>query len=48
MQEQKALFSGTKGYIASQELQNSVNVAVVLRRPLLIKGASPAVGFFDT
>lgn len=43
MQDQKALFSGTKDYIASQELQNSVNVAVALGRPLLIKG-EPGTG----
>ena len=43
MQEQKALFSGTEDYIASQELQNSVNVAVALGRPLLIKG-EPGTG----
>jgi MoxR-like ATPase len=43
LQEQKVLFSGTKDYIASQELQNSVNVAVALGRPLLIKG-EPGTG----
>jgi len=43
LQEQKALFSGTEDYIASQELQNSVNVAVALGRPLLIKG-EPGTG----
>jgi MoxR-like ATPase len=37
------LFSGTRDYIASEELQNSVNVAVALGRPLLIKG-EPGTG----
>jgi len=36
-------FRGTSDYIASQELQNSVNVAVALGRPLLIKG-EPGTG----
>jgi len=36
-------FQGTTDYIASQELQNSVNVAVALGRPLLIKG-EPGTG----
>lgn len=43
MQDHQALFSGTSDYIASQELQNSVNVAVALGRPLLIKG-EPGTG----
>ena len=43
MQEEKALFTGTGDYIASAELQNSVNVAVALGRPLLIKG-EPGTG----
>jgi MoxR-like ATPase len=43
LQEQKAFFSGTRDYIASDELQNSVNVAVALGRPLLIKG-EPGTG----
>ncbi|MEW5922307.1 MAG: MoxR family ATPase [Bacillota bacterium] len=43
MQEKQAFFSGTRDYIASQELQNSVNVAVALGRPLLIKG-EPGTG----
>ncbi len=43
MQDRKALFSGTSDYIASRELQNSVNVAVALGRPLLIKG-EPGTG----
>ena len=42
MQEQ-ASFCGTNEYIASEELQNSVNVAVALGRPLLIKG-EPGTG----
>lgn len=43
MKGQNQLFSGTGDYIASQELQNSVNVAVALGRPLLIKG-EPGTG----
>lgn len=43
MQDQKAHFTGTGDYIASEELQNSVNVAVALGRPLLIKG-EPGTG----
>lgn len=43
LQEEKALFTGTGDYIASAELQNSVNVAVALGRPLLIKG-EPGTG----
>ncbi len=43
MQEQTKLFLGTNDYIASEELQNSVNVAVALGRPLLIKG-EPGTG----
>ena len=43
MQDNQTLFSGTKDYIASEELQNSVNVAVALGRPLLIKG-EPGTG----
>lgn len=36
-------FQGTPSYIASQELQDAVNVAVALGRPLLIKG-EPGTG----
>lgn len=36
-------FDGTKGYIASPELKASVNVAVALGRPLLIRG-EPGTG----
>jgi len=43
LQEQNAFFGGTEDYIASEELQNSVNVAVSLGRPLLIKG-EPGTG----
>jgi len=43
LQDNQAQFSGTRDYIASQELQNSVNVAVALGRPLLIKG-EPGTG----
>ncbi len=43
MLNQQTLFSGTSDYIAAPELQNSVNVAAVLGRPLLIKG-EPGTG----
>ncbi len=43
MKGQIISFSGTGDYIASQELQNSVNVAVTLGRPILIKG-EPGTG----
>lgn len=36
-------FQGTENYIASQELQDAVNVAISLERPLLIKG-EPGTG----
>jgi len=36
-------FSGTDDYLASQDLQNSVNIAIALGRPLLIKG-EPGTG----
>ena len=36
-------FSGTEAYIASVELQEAVNVALALQRPLLIKG-EPGTG----
>ncbi|MCL6634183.1 MAG: MoxR family ATPase [Peptococcaceae bacterium] len=38
-----APFKGTENYIASGDLQNSVNVAIALGRPLLIKG-EPGTG----
>ena len=37
------LYQGTEDYIASEDLRNSVNVAVALGRPLLIKG-EPGTG----
>jgi len=43
LQEARASFLGTKEYIASEDLQNSVNVAIALGRPLLIKG-EPGTG----
>ncbi len=36
-------FKGTDSYIASEELQNAVNVAIALEKPLLIKG-EPGTG----
>ena len=32
-------FQSTKRYIASQQLMASVNVAIALQKPLLIKGS---------
>lgn len=39
----KAGFHGAEGYVASKELMDSVNVAVTLQKPLLIKG-EPGTG----
>ena len=36
-------FKGTDAYIASQDLQEAVNVALALGRPLLVKG-EPGTG----
>ena len=36
-------FSSTKDYVASEELLSSVNVAIALKKPLLIKG-EPGTG----
>ena len=36
-------FRGTESYIASNELQEAVNVALALERPLLLKG-EPGTG----
>ncbi len=43
MTTQRGEYKGTSGYIASADLQNIVNVAVALGRPLLIKG-EPGTG----
>jgi len=43
MQVKMREFKGTGDYIASEDLRNSVNVAVALGRPLLIKG-EPGTG----
>ncbi len=43
MQGAHATFTGTSDYIASEDLQNSVNVSIALGRPLLIKG-EPGTG----
>jgi len=43
MAEKQQNFTGTEGYIASEDLMNSVNIAKVLGRPLLIKG-EPGTG----
>ncbi|WP_088186342.1 MoxR family ATPase [Desulfosporosinus sp. FKA] len=37
------IFQGTEDYIVSKDLQNSVNISVALKRPLLIKG-EPGTG----
>ena len=36
-------FSGTRDYVASEELMMAVNIAVTLQKPLLIKG-EPGTG----
>ena len=36
-------FKGTKEYVASEELMASVNIAIALKKPLLIKG-EPGTG----
>ena len=36
-------FKGSKDYVASEELMRSVNIAVALEKPLLIKG-EPGTG----
>ena len=41
--EDKAKFSGTDNYIATEDLMVAVNAAVTLERPLLIKG-EPGTG----
>jgi len=43
MAEKVSRFNGTEDYIVSEELRNSVNVALALGRPLLIKG-EPGTG----
>ncbi|MCH5253738.1 MAG: MoxR family ATPase [Lachnospiraceae bacterium] len=43
MSEQKTTFNSTSQYVASKELLASVNVAVALQKPLLIKG-EPGTG----
>lgn len=40
---EKALFSGNKNYIASEELMKIVNVAITLQKPLLLRG-EPGTG----
>ena len=32
------VYQGTEDYIVSNDLRNSVNISVALKRPLLIKG----------
>ena len=36
-------FKGSKNYVASPELMNAVNIAMALKKPLLIKG-EPGTG----
>ncbi len=43
MSEQKTAFTSTSQYVASKELLASVNIAVALQKPLLIKG-EPGTG----
>ena len=40
---EKAAFTGTEQYIASEDLRRIVDVAVALERPLLVKG-EPGTG----
>ncbi len=40
---EKALFNGSKNYIASDELMKIVNIAIALQKPLLLKG-EPGTG----
>lgn len=40
---EQIVYQGTSDYIVSRELQNSVNISVALKRPLLIKG-EPGTG----
>ncbi len=43
MTDQQQRFEGTKSYIATEDLKVAVNAAVMLRRPLLVKG-EPGTG----
>ena len=43
MQNNKANFSGSNDYVASEELMRAVNIALALEKPLLIKG-EPGTG----
>ena len=43
MSENTNQFQGTKEYVASEELMASVNIAMALQKPLLIKG-EPGTG----
>ena len=43
MSEQNQSFSSTPDYVASQQLLASVNVAIALQKPLLVKG-EPGTG----
>ena len=36
-------FTGSENYVATKELMNAVNVAIALKKPLLIKG-EPGTG----
>lgn len=43
MTRNRSSYNGSSGYIVSEELRNSVNVAIALQKPLLIKG-EPGTG----
>ena len=43
MTEQNKKFQGSKSYVAADELMNAVNIAIALKKPLLIKG-EPGTG----
>ena len=38
-------FEGTAGYVATDDLKTAVNAAIVLERPLLVKGDGNIVEF---
>lgn len=43
MRRSQGKYNGSSGYIVSEELRNSVNIAIALQKPLLIKG-EPGTG----
>ena len=43
MSNEMRKFNGSSGYVAADELMNSVNIAMALQKPLLVKG-EPGTG----